>query len=346
MIELLQSYDYKLDESLIATHPASPKDSAKLMIYDRDKDTITHTTFSEILNFIPEGTKVFLNDTKVIKARLYGKKQSGGKVEVLLNSLSNTLRFSVYIKGRVKVGTKIFFDENLECEVLELREDGQRIVEFVKETKKLDFYELNQILERIAHIPLPPYIKRADETQDEEDYQTLFAKNIGAVAAPTASLHFTDELLEKFVKKYDTNYLTLHVGAGTFKSVDKDNIKDYQIHKEIFDVPKKSQKIIDSDAKILAIGTTVARTIEYYHKTGISKGEADIFLHPMNLPKRVDFLITNFHLPRTTLLMLVASFLTPSVGSKEGLDKALELYNIATDKKYKFFSYGDAMMIL
>ncbi len=335
---LVDSYDYDLPSELIASKPAEPKDSAKLLVYNRKSDTITHTTFHELLAFIPTDTAAILNDTKVIKARIYGKKISGGRVELLINSPLKNNHFLVYIRGRVKVGTELFFDHDLKAIVIALHEDGTRVVQFYKDEKELDFPSLHEVLERIGHVPLPPYIKREDTKEDESDYQTLFAQNIGAVAAPTASLHFTDTLFEKMRQKFDTHYVTLHVGAGTFKPVETNHIKSHVMHSEFYDIPKETQKIIDSDQKILAVGTTVTRTVEYYVREDQPSGHSDLFLHPNNPPQRVDFLLTNFHLPKSTLLMLVASFV--------GLEKSLDIYKEAIAKEYKFFSYGDAMLIL
>ncbi len=335
---LVESYDYDLPQHLIASKPADPKDSAKLLVYDRKSDTITHTIFKEILNFIPKDTAIILNDTKVIKARIFGRKSSGGRVELLVNSPLKDNRFLVYIRGRVKVGTEIFFDKDLKAIVEELHEDGTRIVSFYKDTKQLDFPTLHEVLEKIGHVPLPPYIKREDTKEDQSDYQTLFAQNIGAVAAPTASLHFTDVLFNKMCEKFKTSYVTLHVGAGTFKPVEASNIKEHIMHSEFYDIPKNTKEIIDSKKNILAIGTTVTRTIEYYVREKKETGQSDLFLHPQNQPRRVDFLLTNFHLPKSTLLMLVSSF--------TGIEKALKIYHEAIAKEYKFFSYGDAMLIL
>jgi len=330
---LVTSYDYQLPEELIAKYPAIPRDSAKLLIYDRKKDKIIHTVFSEILDFI--GDKYFIfNNTKVIKARIFGKKESGGKVELLLNRPFNN-DYLVYIKGKVKKGTKLFFDKNLEVEVIELLNDGSRIVEFKLNDKKLEFLELVKILEEIGHIPLPPYIKRSDEKLDENEYQTVFAKKEGAVAAPTASLHFTDELLNNIKNK---TYLTLHVGAGTFKPVDVEDIRKHKMHSEFFEIPDKTAEILDSNKEIIAVGTTVTRTVEYYARTKKLTGECDLFLNPLNTPIRVNHLLTNFHLPKSTLIMLVASFI--------GRNKTLELYKEAIDKNYRFYSYGDAMLII
>jgi S-adenosylmethionine:tRNA ribosyltransferase-isomerase len=332
------SYDYSLPQTLIAKYPADPADSAKLLVYDRKNDTVTHSTFRNLLDFIPKETEIFFNDTKVIKARIFGTKDTGGKIELLFNKpyLHNT--FLVFIRGKVKQNTLLQFDGNLQAKVLELQEDGSRIVKFYQEDKELEFLELIEILNDIGHLPLPPYLKREDEKSDDQNYQTLFAKNYGAVAAPTASLHFTPELLEKLKKNYQTNYLTLHVGAGTFKPVESEKITDHPMHSEHFKIPQESQTILDSDKNILAVGTTVTRTIEYYARTQEVFGEANLFLHPNNPPQRVNHLLTNFHLPKSTLIMLVASFV--------GLEKTLELYNIAVEQEYRFFSYGDGMLIL
>ncbi len=332
------SYDYNLPKTKIATYPANPVDSAKLLIYNRSENSITHSTFKEIIDFLPQDLSIFLNDTKVIKARIFGKKQSGGKIELLLNKPLFMDRYLVMIRGSVKVGAKLFFDENLIAVVEEVNIDGTKIVQFFQNEKKLDFLSLVEILNKIGHIPLPPYIARADEKDDEQNYQTLFAKNYGAVAAPTASLHFTQELLEKLEKKYDLNYLTLHTGAGTFKSVEADNILNHSMHSEYFEIRIDAKKAIDSAKKILAVGTTVTRTIEYYARTNKIQGECDLFLNPLNKPIKVDYLLTNFHLPKSTLIMLVASFL--------GLEKTLEIYEEAIKENYRFYSYGDGMLIL
>jgi len=274
----------------------------------------------------------------VIKARIYGRKPSGGKVELLLNSPLQNNRFLVYIKGKVKEGLELLFDENLKAKIERLNSDGTRVVKFIKDEKELSFDELNSILEMIGHIPLPPYISREDNKDDERDYQSLFAKNLGAVAAPTASLHFTKELLKKMQERFDTYYLTLHVGAGTFKPVTVKHIKDHKMHEEIFHIPPSSKEVILSDKPVLAVGTTVTRTIEYFARTKKVSGKSDLFLHPKNPPIRVDHLLTNFHLPKSTLLMLVASFV--------GVEKTLKLYEEAITKNYRFYSYGDAMLIL
>jgi S-adenosylmethionine:tRNA ribosyltransferase-isomerase len=336
------SYDYFLPKELIATHPLLNPSDAKLLVYYRETKKIIHTTFHNILDFIPSDVNIFLNDTKVIKARIFGEKVSGGKVELLLNKpyINNT--FMVFIKGKVRNGTILCFENRLSCEVLDINEDGSRIVHFWEtddENKiKLDFTKLIDILNNIGHIPLPHYLNRDDEKADETDYQTLFAKNYGAVAAPTASLHFTEKTFNELAEKFNLYYLTLHVGAGTFKPVDVDDILAHPMHSEYFNIPESSKEAILSNDKILAVGTTVTRTIEFFNKTKQQNGEANIFLNPINQPQRVDYLLTNFHLPKSTLIMLVASFV--------GLEETLLIYDEAIKNNYRFFSYGDGMLIL
>jgi len=334
---LTNSYDYNLPKELIATKPVYPADSAKLLVYNREKDTITHTTFDKLLSFIPKDTAIFLNDTKVIKARIFGKKSSGGKIELLVIKPKDN-NFIVMIRGKVKIGTILEFKNGLQAKVLEFLEDGSRVVEFFIDKEKLNFTKLVSILEKIGHIPLPPYMNRDDNKEDEKDYQTLFAKEAGSVAAPTASLHFTPKLLEELKNSYDVYNLTLHVGAGTFKPVEVDDINSHLMHSEIYNIPKSSEEVINSNKKILAVGTTSTRTIEYYARVKKPNGECDLFLHPLNKPKRVNYLLTNFHLPKSTLIMLVSAFI--------GRDKTLSVYNNAIENNYRFYSYGDAMLII
>ena len=332
------SYDYSLPKELIATHPVHPADSAKLLVYNRKTDTITHTTFKNLLDFLPEDINIFLNDTKVIKARIFGKKPSGGKVELLFNKPMPNDEYLCLIRGKVHVGTILSFDNNLEVEICTLNEDGSRIVKFFQNNKQLDFLTLVEILNEIGHLPLPPYMHRDDKEEDNKDYQTLFAKNYGAVAAPTASLHFTPELLQNLKNKYDIRYLTLHVGAGTFKPVDAENICDHPMHSEYFEIEDEVSKVLKTKKNILAVGTTVTRTIEYNARTEKTHGECDLFLNTSNKPLRVNHLLTNFHLPKSTLIMLIASFV--------GIEKTMEIYDIAIKEKYRFFSYGDGMLII
>lgn len=335
---LTSSYFYHLPEGHIATMPVYPRDQAKLLVYDRERDRITHTTFSELLTHLPKSCDVFLNDTRVIKARLFGNKESGGRVELLFNKPIDALFSLVLIKGRVKVGTLLTFEQGLKAKITALNDDGSRVVAFTHLGKAIRFEELVLILDEIGHIPLPPYIQREDNAEDVRDYQTLFAKNAGAVAAPTASLHFTPTLFKELEQTYRTHKITLHVGAGTFKPVDVDRILDHPMHSEYFHIPDEAAPVLDSDRRILAIGTTVTRTVEYYVRTGKKDGACDLFLNPHNPPQRVNHLLTNFHLPKSTLIMLVSAFV--------GREKTLALYEEAIAHNYRFFSYGDAMLIL
>ena len=336
---LTSSYDFKLPGELIATHPVHPRDNAKMLVYDRTSNTVTHTHFYELEKFIPKGTALIFNDTKVIKARLYGKKKSGGKIELLINRPLDANTINVYIRGRVKEESELFFDEGLSVKVTKLNDDASRNVHFFQEGTLLRYEELLPVIDKIGHIPLPPYMQREDDKEDEKEYQSVFANFEGAVAAPTASLHFTKEQHEKICKNYKHAYVTLHVGAGTFKPVEADVITEHPMHSEYYDISEHAKELIDSDTPLLCVGTTSTRTVEFYvrHKD-MQRGEANLFLHPNNPPLRVNHLLTNFHLPKSTLLMLVASFV--------GVEKALELYNEAIEHKYRFYSYGDAMLIL
>jgi S-adenosylmethionine:tRNA ribosyltransferase-isomerase len=335
---LTSSYEYHLPEGLIATHPVHPRDHAKLLVYNRSTQSITHTRFDKLNDFLPKECAIIFNDTKVIKARLYGKKESGGAIELLINRPLDAHTINVYIKGRVKIGTALYFDQDVLAIVTALNEDGSREVKFFLNDTPLRFEELLPLLETIGHIPLPPYLGREDNTEDEREYQSVFAQYEGAVAAPTASLHFTDELFQAVCSSHPHAFVTLHVGSGTFKPVESAVITDHPMHSEYFDISSSARALIHSDIPLLSIGTTSTRTVEYHVRTQESSGEANLFLHPHNPPLRVDHLLTNFHLPQSTLLMLVASFI--------GLDETHRLYQEAIDEKYRFFSYGDAMLIL
>jgi len=336
---LTSSYDFTLPSELIASYPANPRDHAKLLVYNRATKTITHSHFYDLEKFIPKECALIFNDTKVIKARLFGFKPSGGKIELLINRPLNANDINVYLRGKVKVGTTIAFDDDLVAVVKKLEEDGSRIVNFKLHEKLLRFEDLLPIIDKIGHIPLPPYIQRADNTEDVNEYQSVFAKEEGAVAAPTASLHFTSEQHERICKNFKHAFVTLHVGSGTFKPVDAEVITDHPMHSEYYDISNAAKELLDSDIPVLSVGTTSTRTIEFYEKHGkIQRGEANLFLNPKNKPSRVNHLLTNFHLPKSTLLMLVASFV--------GLEKTQELYAEAIKEKYRFYSYGDAMLII
>ena len=332
------SYDFTLPQDRIATHPAHPRDHARLLVYERKSNTITHTYFYEIEKYLPKDVALIFNNTKVIKARLFGRKNSGGKIELLINRMLNAHTINVYIRGKVNIGTTLYFENNLRANVIALHEDGSRNVKFYKHEDLLRFEELLPIIDIIGHIPLPPYIQRTDEDEDGIDYQTVFAKHEGAVAAPTASLHFSDALFEHICKNHTNAFVTLHVGAGTFKPVECETITDHPMHSEYYTITPEARKIIQTDQPLLCVGTTSTRTVEYYVRTHKSSGEANLFLHPNNPPERVSHLLTNFHLPRSTLLMLVAAFV--------GVETTHKLYEEAIKERYRFYSYGDAMLIL
>jgi S-adenosylmethionine:tRNA ribosyltransferase-isomerase len=335
---LTSSYEYHLPDGLIATHPIHPRDHARLLVYNRSDKIITHARFDALESFLPENCGIIFNDTKVIKARLYGKKESGGAIELLINRPNDAHAINVYIKGRVKIGTVLLFDDTLHAKVIQLHEDGSREVNFYYHGNLIRFEELLPVLEKVGHIPLPPYLGREDDSEDEREYQSVFAHHEGAVAAPTASLHFTDELFDTITQQHPHAFVTLHVGSGTFKPVEAEVITDHPMHSEYFHISTDAQNLIHSDIPLLCIGTTSTRTVEYHVRTGETRGEANLFLHPNNPPQRINHLLTNFHLPQSTLLMLVASFV--------GLEETHRIYQEAIDQKYRFFSYGDAMLIL
>jgi S-adenosylmethionine:tRNA ribosyltransferase-isomerase len=333
------SYAFTLPPELIATHPAEPRDHARLLVYDRNAGTITHARFDALESFLPKECGIIFNDTKVIKARLYGVKPSGGRVELLINRPKDAYNVNAYIRGKVKVGSTLHFAEGFNARVAALYEDGSRDVHFYLHDELLRFEAILPIIEKQGHIPLPPYMQREDAEQDEKDYQSVFARHEGAVAAPTASLHFSDEQYKNICQRFKHASVTLHVGAGTFKPVDSEIITDHPMHSEYYNISPEAKALFESDRALLCVGTTATRTIEFYarHKDRLS-GEANLFLHPGNRPLRAGHLLTNFHLPQSTLLMLVASFV--------GLEKTHELYEEAIKERYRFYSYGDAMLII
>lgn len=343
---LLQSYDYHLPQELIATHPASPRESAKLLVYDRKSDSIIHSDFFHFYDFIPPQTLFVLNNTKVIKARMFGRKlhdnELGGKVEVFYHRHLKENLFLVQMRGKVKEGSLVKLSPIFWLKVCKILDCGFREVEFYLDNHLASLPEVLSQIELLGHVPLPPYIKRNDEELDEREYQSSFAQNLGAVAAPTASLHFSD--ISYLQTHFQHCFITLHVGAGTFLGVESEDIRDHTIHTESFNITKESwQKILDAQ-NILCVGTTSARVVEYLHANPPNftqdslDGECNIFLHPLNPPRKINALLTNFHLPKSTLIMLVSSL----VGRK----KCLELYAEAIKNQYRFYSYGDGMLIL
>lgn len=344
----LSDFAYELPQNLIAKTPASPRDSAKLLVLDKNKKIVKHKIFKELTDFLEKGDVLVVNETKVLPARLIGKKSdTSGKIEFfLLEEISPNL-WKVLSKPakRAKVGAEFVFGENeLFGKVKEVLEGAERIVEFFSES---NFWEA---LEKVGKTPLPPYIKREVNETDKKEYQTVYAKNLGAVAAPTAGLHFTDKLLDEIkAKGIKVLPLTLHVGAGTFKPVSVKNIEEHKLHTEYFEIPKStSEKIVEcrkQGNKIFAVGTTSVRTLESateFVNNELSfktlSGKTDIFIFPPYKFKAVDGLITNFHLPHSTLLMLVSALTTR--------DFIIQAYETAVKENYRFYSYGDAMLIL
>lgn len=333
----LESYDYKLPLELIAKYPVEPKENAKLLVFNRQECSMTHTTFAHLFDFIDKDFTLVFNDTKVIKARIYGKKASGAKIEFLLHKKLED-GFLAQTRGRIKVGDRVFFKEHFSAKILDFLEDGYKKVAFFENDKKL--FEVFAMLEKIGHIPLPPYLKRQDEALDKEAYQSVFAKNDGAIAAPTASLHFSDSMRDFALKNYKNAFLTLHIGAGTFASVESQDIRLHNMHTETLLVSKTEAQKIKSSKKILCVGTTAMRSVEFLARNGFGAyhGDCNIFLHLGNLPIKTSALLTNFHLPKSSLIMLVSSMV--------GLDTCLALYQEAIKQQYRFYSYGDGMLIL
>jgi len=334
----LSDFDYDLPKELIAKYPLEPRDSCRLMVMDRKDGSIQHRIFRDVVEYLEEGDTLVLNDTKVIPARLKGKKKTGASIEVfLLRPLSENI-WEALVKNlkRLKEGDEILFSEEFKAELLEKGKGGKVKVRLIGK-------DINNLIEKYGHIPLPPYIDREDEERDKNHYQTVFAKKEGAVASPTAGLHFTQELLEKIKHKgVNIQFLTLHVGLGTFKPVEIEDFTKHKMHGEYYEIPDKTIKAIkqtkEKGKNVVAVGTTVVRTLETYALTGKKEGLSDIFIYPPYRFKIIDRLITNFHLPKSTLILLVSAF-----ASREMI---LNAYRTAVKERYRFFSYGDAMLIL
>ena len=343
MNELLtSSYDYILPKEQIATFPIFPKESAKLLVYNRENKSITHSDFWHFRDFLPKDTLLIFNDTKVIPARIYGNKisknnEKGAKIEALFHKEESGDTYLLQCRGRLKVGDKIDF-KGVVAEILEDKGMGFKSARFFNNGEILKKEEFFLFLENFGHIPLPPYIKREDEKLDKIEYQSVFAKSLGAIAAPTASLHFSEDSFKGLQSDFEYAWVTLHVGAGTFLGVSSENILEHKMHKESFFISKKTQEKIKNAKHITAIGTTSTRVLEYFNREKKESGECDLFLHLHNKPQITNAILTNFHLPKTTLLMLVASFV--------GLSEVKRIYKEAIEQKYRFYSYGDGMLIL
>lgn len=344
----LSEYDYNLPEELIAQLPADKRENSKMLVLNRDKHSVLHKHFYDIVELIEPDSILVLNNTKVLPARLYGQKETGAKIEIfLLKQLENN-EWEVLIKPskRVKPESKIKISDELSVEVLKrLEDDGEWLVKLIYEGNILD------VLHRNGNIPLPPYIERKMQTDDIkkldfERYQTVYAKDEGSVAAPTAGLHFTEEILQKLKDKgVEIVYVTLNVGLGTFRPVKCENVLEHKMHSETFEITQeaadKINKAKSEGKKITAVGTTTVRTLETaFQKYGEIKAchdHSELFIYPPYEFKVIDNLITNFHLPKSTLLMLVSAL--------AGKDFIFEAYSEAIKNKYRFFSYGDCMFI-
>lgn len=332
---------YNLPEELIAQTPATPRDSSRLLVYNRATEQVEHKIFRDITDYLKAGDVLVINDTKVLPARLYAHTQNGGAVEVLLLKRHSIDTWEVLVKPGKKCtpGKKLVISDELSLTVQSVTDSGERIVKFEYEGV------FEEILERVGSMPLPPYIK--EKLKDKNRYQTVYAKFDGSSAAPTAGLHFTPELLQK-IKDMGVEIVEvlLHVGLGTFRPVKEDIITDHKMHSEYFEVSEAAAQKINTakreGRRIIAVGTTSVRTLESAtNENGEvipQKGNTQIFIYPPYKFKCVDALITNFHLPESTLVMLVAAM--------TGREQILNVYNTAVEEKYRFFSFGDAMLVL
>ena len=338
----LTDFNYELPERLIAQVPIEKRDESRLMVLDRNKQTIEHKVFKDIIDYLQPGDCLVRNNTKVIPARLYGKKETGANVEfLLLNRIEGDIWESIVRPGnKLHIGTKVIFGDGLlEAEILDTMPGGTRKVRF----KYQGIF--NEILDKIGLMPLPPYIHEGLKENDR--YQTVYAKYEGSAAAPTAGLHFTDKLLKEIEQKgIKIANVTLHVGIGTFRPVKVENIEEHNMHSEHFYIKQEDADKINETKKngkrVIAVGTTSCRVLETIssEKNGMVKeaeGDTQIFIYPGYKFKCIDGLITNFHLPESTLLMLVSAF--------AGKEYVMKAYKEAVEKEYKFFSFGDAMYI-
>ncbi|WP_040397229.1 tRNA preQ1(34) S-adenosylmethionine ribosyltransferase-isomerase QueA [Anaerococcus senegalensis] len=336
-----EDFDYNLPEELIAQHPADKRDFSRLMVVDRKTGQREDKHFYDIIDYLNEGDLLVMNDTRVIPARLFGHRpEKEEKIEVFLLENIEKDKWEVLVKPgkKMKIGTKCIFSDELSLEVINIKEDGNRVVEFSYEGI------FQEILDKLGNMPLPPYIK--EKLKDKERYQTVYSKNPGSVAAPTAGLHFTKDLLKKIEDKgVKLAFITLNVGLGTFRPVKVDDVKNHKMHSEYYQISKETADLINETKKnnkrIISTGTTTTRTLEsVFKKNGQIKedsGWTDIFIYPGFKFNVIDCQITNFHLPKSTLIMLVSA-----LANKEII---LDAYKDAVDKKYRFFSFGDAMFL-
>ncbi len=335
---------YDLPKELIAQHPVEPRDSSRLMLVDRENGEIEHKHFYDILGELNEGDCLIVNNTRVLPARIFGtKKDTGARVEfLLLTNKGNDVWECIAGPGKkARVGSQFTFaDDLMSAEVVEVLDNGNRLVKFTYNSS--NFFEA---LDKIGQMPLPPYI--TERLEDVERYQTVYSKELGSAAAPTAGLHFTTELMEKIRGKgVKIGYVTLHVGLGTFRPVKAEDISEHIMHSEHYWLPKETAELINetksNGKRVIAVGTTSCRTLESVatFKNGVieeSEGWTDIFIYPGYKFKCIDALITNFHLPESTLIMLVSAFC--------GYENTMNFYNKAVEERYRFFSFGDAVFL-
>ena len=334
---------YDLPEELIAQTPLEPRDSSRLMVLHKKTGEIEHRHFYDILDYLNEGDCLIMNDSRVLPARIYGvKDETNANVEFLLLNCIEGKKWEALAKPgkRAKIGTSFSFGDGLmHCKVIDILDDGNRILEFECEG---NFYEN---LDKLGQMPLPPYIH--EKLKDKERYQTVYSREIGSAAAPTAGLHFTKELMKKAQEKgVKIGFVTLHVGLGTFRPVKVDDVTKHKMHSEHYDMSEETAALINethrNGGRVFCVGTTSCRTVESVAKREgkikASDGMTDIFIYPGFEFKAMDCLITNFHLPESTLIMLVSAF--------AGYDNIMKAYNTAVAEKYRFFSFGDAMLIV
>ena len=339
------AFDYELPQELIAQTPIEPRDASRLMVVHRDAGEIEHRVFRDVVEYLRPGNLLVLNQTRVIPARLFGHKTAtGGKVEILIERITTEHSAIAHVRASKtpRPGSEI---------LVRLSDNDSAVTFVVKDRHDSLFvlecpgHNITEVLEQAGHMPLPPYIDREDDLHDQERYQTVYAREPGAVAAPTAGLHFDDDILETIHDKgVQSAYVTLHVGAGTFTPVRVDNIKEHTMHSEFLVVPEATvqccKQARENGGRIIAVGTTAVRSLETASRDGELKafsGETDIFIYPGYTFNSVDALLTNFHLPESTLLMLVCAF--------AGYNTTMQAYHHAVEQKYRFFSYGDAMFI-
>ncbi len=337
-----EDFDFELDESLIAQHPVEDRVSCRLMVIDKKTGDIEHDHFYNILDYLQPNDLLVMNDTKVLPARLYGHRpDKEEKIEVLLLQNTEEKKWKALVKpGRkMKVGQVIEFSEDLSAEVVDILEDGQRLLAFRFEGV------FEEILDRLGNMPLPPYI--TEQLGNKDDYQTVYARVSGSAAAPTAGLHFTDDLLDEIRDRgVKTAFVTLHVGLGTFRPVKEDDIENHLMHSEFYVLPQETADLINetraNGGRVISVGTTSTRTLEsVFRKNGCIKedsGWTDIFIYPGYDYQVIDGIITNFHLPKSTLIMMISAFV--------GREEILQAYKVANDMGYRFFSFGDAMLII